>query len=88
MHYFVTGATGFIGRFVVAELLQREGAVVHALIRESSRHKFAQLREKLGASDTQLLPVWGDVTQEGLTDAATRKALNGKVEQVYHLAAV
>ena len=27
MAYFVTGATGFIGRFLLAELLQREGTI-------------------------------------------------------------
>ncbi len=88
MHYFVTGATGFIGRFVVARLLEREDAVVHVLVREASREKFAALQARLGASDAQLKPVWGDITEPGLTDAATRKALKGKVDHVYHLAAV
>ncbi len=88
MHYFVTGATGFIGRFVVAELLQREDAVVHVLVRESSRAKFENLRSALGASAKQLVPVWGDITQPGLTDAATERKLSGQINQVYHLAAV
>ncbi|HEY6892934.1 MAG TPA: SDR family oxidoreductase, partial [Rhodanobacteraceae bacterium] len=35
MAYFVTGATGFIGRFVVANLLAR-GDVVYALVRKGS----------------------------------------------------
>ena len=32
MNYFVTGATGFIGRYLVQRLLQREGTV-HVLVR-------------------------------------------------------
>ena len=36
MHYFVTGATGFIGKRLVGKLLERKGAVVHFLVREKS----------------------------------------------------
>ena len=36
MHYFVTGATGFIGKRLVKKLLERKGAVVHFLIRKES----------------------------------------------------
>ncbi len=88
MNYFVTGATGFIGRFVVAGLLQREDAVVHVLIRESSKAKFEALKKRLGASAKQLKPVWGDITQPGLTDEKAAKALRGKIDHVFHLAAV
>ncbi len=88
MNYFVTGATGFIGRFVVERLLRREGATVYVLIRESSRDKFEHLKQRLGASDKQLVAVWGDITQPGLVDAATSKKLKGKIDHVFHLAAV
>ncbi len=88
MNYFVTGATGFIGRFVGAGLLQREDAVVHVLIRESSKAKFEALKKRLGASAKQLKPVWGDITQPGLTDEKSAKALRGKIDHVFHLAAV
>ena len=33
MNYFVTGATGFIGRHLVAELLERDGTI-YVLVRE------------------------------------------------------
>ena len=36
--YFVTGATGFIGRHLVERLLEREGDI-HVLVREGSREK-------------------------------------------------
>jgi len=84
----VTGATGFIGRFVVERLLQREAAVVYALVRKGSKEKFEDLRSSLGASDKQLVAVWGDVTTPGLTDETTRKKLRGKINHVFHLAAV
>ena len=88
MNYFVTGATGFIGRFVVERLLRREGATVYVLIRESSRDKFEHLKQRLGASNKQLIAVWGDIPQPGLTDAAASKKLKGKIDHVFHLAAV
>ena len=36
MQYFVTGATGFIGKRLVEKLLERKGAVVHFLIRQDT----------------------------------------------------
>jgi uncharacterized protein YbjT (DUF2867 family) len=35
MTYFVTGATGFIGRHLVERLLERDGTI-HVLVREGS----------------------------------------------------
>ncbi len=50
MNYFVTGATGFIGRHLVAELLKREGTI-YALVREGSRGKLDSLIQRLGAEE-------------------------------------
>jgi thioester reductase-like protein len=36
MQYFVTGATGFIGKRLVKTLLQRRGATVYFLLRPES----------------------------------------------------
>ena len=47
MNYFVTGATGFIGRFLVARLLKREGARVFALVRPGSEYKLDAMRRRL-----------------------------------------
>ena len=86
-NYFVTGATGFIGRFLVAKLLER-GGTVHVLMREQSSDKFAALQDGLGADDKTLLPVWGDITQPGLVSAEDMARLKGKLDQVFHCAAV
>ena len=39
MAYFVTGATGFIGRHLVEELLRNRSGDVHVLVREGSRER-------------------------------------------------
>ena len=39
MHYFVTGATGFIGKRLVKTLLARRGATVFFLVRPGSEGK-------------------------------------------------
>ena len=44
MAYFVTGATGFIGRHLVANLLKR-GRPVYALVRKGSARKLDALRK-------------------------------------------
>ena len=45
--YFVTGATGFIGRHLVERLLEREGDI-HVLVREGSREKLEALVRERG----------------------------------------
>ncbi len=89
MHYFVTGATGFIGKRLVAKLLQRKGSVVHFLIRQESEGKVAGLREHWGVGASRAVPVFGDLTAKKLgVSADDVKALKGQIDHFFHLAAV
>jgi NAD(P)-dependent dehydrogenase (short-subunit alcohol dehydrogenase family) len=89
MHYFVTGATGFIGKRLVKKLLERRGAVVHFLLRKESQAKVPELLEYWGVSKARAIPVYGDLTQRKLgVSAEDVKALKGQIDHFYHLAAV
>ena len=88
MAYFVTGATGFIGRFVVSRLLAR-GDVVYVLVRKGSVEKLDALREFWNAPGKEIIPVIGDLAKArlGVSDAEVRR-LKGKVTHFFHLAAI
>ncbi|WP_298214127.1 SDR family oxidoreductase [Acidovorax sp.] len=89
MQYFVTGATGFIGKRLVKKLLERKGTVVHFLIRKESADKVADLRSYWGVGATRAVPVFGDLTAKKLGVAAEDiKKLKGQIDHFYHLAAV
>ena len=89
MQYFVTGATGFIGKRLVKKLLERKGSVVHFLIRQESEGKVANLRTYWGVSAARVRPVFGDITSKKLgVSGEGLKALKGQIDHVYHLAAV
>ena len=89
MSYFVTGASGFIGKRLVRRLLERKGAVVHFLARDVSPEKLAPLYAYWGVDETRAIAVQGDIGKPGLgLRAADRKALEGKVKHVFHLAAI
>jgi NAD(P)-dependent dehydrogenase (short-subunit alcohol dehydrogenase family) len=88
MNYFVTGATGFIGKFLLERLLAREDAKIYLLVRESSADKFRALQERYGAAGKRLHMVAGDITTPGLISGADFKKLQGKIDHVFHLAAV
>ncbi len=89
MHYFVTGATGFIGKRLVKTLLARRGATVHFLVRPGSEGKLAALYEYWGVSKARAIPVSGDLTAKKLgVGSDDIKALKGKIDHLYHLAAV
>jgi len=89
MQYFVTGATGFIGKRLVKKLLERKGAVVHFLIRKESADKVADLRAYWGVTAARAVPVHGDLTAKKLgVSAEDVKKLKGQIDHFYHLAAV
>jgi NAD(P)-dependent dehydrogenase (short-subunit alcohol dehydrogenase family) len=85
--YFVTGATGFIGRHLVERLLKREGTI-YVMVREGSRAKLEELIAAWGAAPGRIVPVVGDLTAPllGVSDQ-DQKALAG-VDHFFHLAAV
>ncbi len=89
MPYFVTGATGFIGKRLVKKLLERKGAKVYFLIRKESAGKVAALRDYWGVSAARAIPVHGDLTRKKLgVSAEDIKKLRGEIAGFYHLAAV
>jgi NAD(P)-dependent dehydrogenase (short-subunit alcohol dehydrogenase family) len=93
MAYFVTGATGFIGRHLLERLLERKGKI-HVLVREDSLGRLDELVERwealAGPSVAKRIhPVKGDLRQPllGLDDEQVAE-LAGTIEHFFHLAAV
>jgi thioester reductase-like protein len=87
MSYFITGATGFIGKRLLERLLTRDGTI-YALVREQSSGRLARIADSLGAGD-RVRPVVGDLTAPrlGVSDAQLAE-LTGNVEHFFHLAAI
>lgn len=88
MGYFITGGTGFIGRFFIDKLKDREGDI-YVLTRANSQHKFVALQERFGEGSERLIPVQGDLTLPMLgLDETTIADLKGKIDHFCHFAAI
>lgn len=81
--YFVTGATGFIGRRLLTRLLARAGTdTVYALVRPTSADKLTRLFEETPGVE-RLVPVTGELTEPAL---GVTTELRG-IDHLLHLAA-
>ena len=65
MSYFVTGATGFIGRYLVQELLDNREGEIFVLVRRGSLPRMERADPAGGARD-RVTPVIGDLAEAGL----------------------
>jgi amino acid adenylation domain-containing protein/thioester reductase-like protein len=89
----LTGATGFVGRFLLAQLLNDTDATIYCLVRSPSQHQaLSRLRTMLARWDlwhdeleSRIIAVAGDLRSPRLgIDSATYAVLSEKVDSVYH----
>ncbi|MEO0012373.1 MAG: hypothetical protein RLZZ535_762, partial [Cyanobacteriota bacterium] len=90
---FLTGATGFLGAFLLAELLRQTEADIYCLVRANSLTEGMQKIEQSlvnyllweNTFDSRIIPVLGDLSQPflGLSDAKFQ-SLAAAINLIYH----
>ncbi len=87
MSYFVTGATGFIGRHLVEELVDHRDGEIFVLVRAGSLARMEALIARWGSG--RVTPVVGDLAEPNLgVDPAWVSEHAGKVDHFFHVAAI
>lgn len=89
MIYFITGASGFIGKRLVRRILSRDDGTVYFLIRDASSAHVSKLLDFWNVDETRAIAVKGDVTKTDLgLSKREKKDLAKKVDHLFHLAAI
>lgn len=87
MSYFVTGATGFIGRRLVQQLIDNRTGDIFVLVRAGSTARMEGLIKEWGSPRVTM--VTGDLGQPGLGVSEEWVAEHrGKIDHFFHLAAI
>ncbi|HLN75549.1 MAG TPA: SDR family oxidoreductase [Nocardioidaceae bacterium] len=88
MTYFVTGATGFIGRHLVRELLDNRDGEIFLLVRPSSRPRLEAMIRSWQAAD-RITVVPGDLGSPLLgVDEQWIESHRGSIDHFFHVAAL
>jgi short-subunit dehydrogenase len=88
MSYFITGASGFVGRHLLEKLFKRSGHF-YLLVRSGSKAKLKQMLEDMDAPMNRIDLITGDLTKNSLGVSKKNKdMMTGKVNGFYHLAAI
>ncbi|KAB7695097.1 SDR family oxidoreductase [Plesiomonas shigelloides] len=89
MGYFITGATGFIGRFLLEKLAHRNGNLYCLVRSEAAAEKLQQTAANLNIAPERIHAVYGDITEPLLGLSAEQvQVLQGKITHFFHLAAL
>ncbi len=87
MSYFVTGATGFIGRHLVQELVDHREGDIFVLVRAGSIARIENLTKRWGSG--RVHAVVGDLSQDALgVDDDWIAEHTGRIDHFFHLAAI
>ena len=87
MSYFVTGATGFIGRHLVQELVDHREGDIFVLVRAGSLARIEKLTKRWGSGPGHA--VVGDLAEDALgVDPEWVAEHAGKIDHFFHLAAI
>ncbi len=96
-HIFLTGGTGYLGAFIIRELLQETQAEIYCLVRaanvEEGKSKLQKNLEQYAiwddAFESRLIPVVGDLSQPLLGIGAEQfQILAANIDTIYHSAAL
>ncbi len=88
MSYFITGATGFIGKYLVRQLLARKGTI-YVLSRAQSLHKVEAMRQWCGDTTGRIVVIQGDLSEAGLgVSEQDRETITDHIDHFFHLAAI
>jgi thioester reductase-like protein len=86
--YFMTGATGFIGRHLLENLLRRK-ETVYCLVRRQSEDRLQEIALRLQRLKGRVVAVRGDLLKPRLGVAPKQiEELKGTIDHFFHLAAL